>query len=132
MAEKQSPIHGVVVGAGERSYIMRGGQIDVMKNDYGGLEDTGLSFSLTPLSGAAAGRSGTPTLTPSKGLLMNHVSWGGSCTRGACSGTGPVVFALRCERRATSSAIPGSQRPPRTQFFTLLHRTCLHACRRAR
>ncbi|KAI3429615.1 hypothetical protein D9Q98_005701 [Chlorella vulgaris] len=72
VTEKKSPIHGVVMGAGEHSYLMRGGQIDVIKNSAGRMKDTGLSFVLTPPPKAAGwGGAGTPTLTPSKALLMD-------------------------------------------------------------
>ena len=80
VGEKRSPIQGVVMGAGERSYLMRDSQIDVMSNVMGGVEDTGLSFKLTPPKnaagfagfGTAGGGGGTPTLTPPKALLMNQ------------------------------------------------------------
>ncbi|PRW60455.1 CYPRO4-like [Chlorella sorokiniana] len=73
VTEKRSPIHGVVLGATERSYLMRDNQIDVMRNVVGGVEDTGLSFKLTPPPGAVGlGGGSTPTLTPPKALLMNQ------------------------------------------------------------
>lgn len=73
VSEKQSPIHGVVMGATQRSYLMRDNQIDVLSNVQGGVEDTGLSFKLTPPPNAAAlGGGSTPTLTPPKALLMNQ------------------------------------------------------------
>lgn len=101
VCEKRSPIHGVVLGATERSYLMRDSQIDVMRNVVGGVEDTGLSFKLTPPPGAAGlggmgGGGATPTLTPPKALLMNQVRcrggrrWGAHrvavLLRGGCSG----------------------------------------------
>jgi hypothetical protein len=79
VTEKLSPIHGVVMGAGERSYLMRDNQIDVMRVQYGGgVEDTGLSFRLTPPPSSAAKLGSTPTLTPSKALLMDKVGGRGS------------------------------------------------------
>ena len=101
VCEKRSPIHGVVLGATERSYLMRDSQIDVMRNVVGGVEDTGLSFKLTPPPGAAGlggmgGGGATPTLTPPKALLMNQVRCRGGrrweahhvavLLRGGCSG----------------------------------------------
>ena len=53
-----------------------------MRNVVGGVEDTGLSFKLTPPPGAAGlGGGSTPTLTPPKALLMNQAGGGaaGSC-----------------------------------------------------
>ncbi|PSC67936.1 vacuolar import Vid27-related [Micractinium conductrix] len=73
VAEKMSPIHGVVMGATDRSYLMRDNQIDVLKNVQGGIEDLGLSFKLTPPPAAAGlGGGSTPTMTPPKALLMNQ------------------------------------------------------------
>jgi hypothetical protein len=51
-------------------------QIDVLKNVLGGVEDTNLSFKLTPPPKATGlGGGSTPTLTPSKALLMGQVRW---------------------------------------------------------
>lgn len=63
-------------------------QIDVLSNVHGGVEDTGLSFKLTPPPKAAGlGGGSTPTLTPSKALLMNQARGrGGPCWHGFCSG----------------------------------------------
>ena len=48
-------------------------QIDVLRNVMGGVEDTELSFKLTPPPRAAgATPGGTPTLTPPKALLMHQ------------------------------------------------------------
>ena len=53
-------------------------QIDVMRNVMGGVEDTGLSFKLTPPPGAlGGGAAATPTLTPPKALLMNQARGAG-------------------------------------------------------
>ncbi len=41
MVSKRQSIHGVVMGAGDRSYVIRDNEIDVMKNVMGGVEDTG-------------------------------------------------------------------------------------------
>ena len=41
MVGKRQSIHGVVMGAGDRSYVVRDNEIDVMKNVLGGVEDTG-------------------------------------------------------------------------------------------
>ena len=35
---KDTPIKGVRMGAGERSYLVRDNQIDVLKNMYGGVQ----------------------------------------------------------------------------------------------
>jgi hypothetical protein len=81
VGEKRSPIQGVVMGAGERSYLLRDSQIDVMSNAMGGIEDTGLSFKLTPpknavgfagFGTAGGGGGGTPSMTPPKALLMSQ------------------------------------------------------------
>jgi hypothetical protein len=42
VVSKRQSIHGVVMGAGERSYVIRDNEIDVMKNVMGGVEDTGV------------------------------------------------------------------------------------------
>lgn len=66
---QDAPIHDVIVGGAERSYVVRGGEFDVMRNVEGGLEDTGLTFALTPQSGGggAGGRrgGGASSATPS-------------------------------------------------------------------
>jgi len=62
-----APIHDVIVGGAERSYVVRGGEFDVMRNAEGGLEDTGLTFSLLPLATptrAAGGAAGRAPATP--------------------------------------------------------------------
>ena len=48
---KRQSIHGVVLGAGDRSYVIRDKEIDVMKNVMGGVEDTGAAAVV----GAGAG-----------------------------------------------------------------------------
>ncbi|KAK9906793.1 hypothetical protein WJX75_008166 [Coccomyxa subellipsoidea] len=62
---KNTPIKGVRMGAGDRSYLVRDDQIEVLKNVYGGVQDTGTSFKITP-------RKGGSTFTPSKLMLMNR------------------------------------------------------------
>ncbi len=42
---KDTPIKGVRMGAGERSYLVRDNQIDVLKNMYGGVQVSALSMS---------------------------------------------------------------------------------------
>jgi hypothetical protein len=86
---QEAPIHDVIVGGAERSYVVRGGEFDVMRNVEGGLEDTGLTFALTPpgaggagagaASSAAAqrrGSSATPSgalnTPPGKAILANR------------------------------------------------------------
>jgi hypothetical protein len=83
---QDAPIHDVIVGGAERSYVVRGGEFDVMRNVEGGLEDTGLTFSLTPLGAAAppsasarggrASASATPPppagTPPGKAILANR------------------------------------------------------------
>ncbi|GAB4822475.1 hypothetical protein N2152v2_009521 [Parachlorella kessleri] len=64
---KRQSIHGVVMGAGDRSYVVRDNEIDVMRNVMGGVEDTGFSFQVTP-----AKKSSLKSFTPSKALLMGH------------------------------------------------------------
>lgn len=54
-------IHNVRMGAGANSYIIREGAVGVMRNVRGGVQDTGTSFSVTPVKGAS--------LTPSRVLL---------------------------------------------------------------
>ena len=41
---KDTPIKGVRMGAGERSYLVRDNQIDVLKNMYGGVQVSALSM----------------------------------------------------------------------------------------
>jgi hypothetical protein len=60
-----TPVHGIVMGATDNSYIMRGNQFDVLKNRIGGVEDAGISFAVTPA------RRGTPAFTPTKVLMTN-------------------------------------------------------------
>ncbi|KAK9818259.1 hypothetical protein WJX72_009697 [[Myrmecia] bisecta] len=59
----EKEVVGLRLGAGDRSYLMRDGQIDVLRNVYGGVQDTGINFTLTP-------SKGTSNFTPSKQLLM--------------------------------------------------------------
>lgn len=75
-----------------------------MRNVVGGVEDTGLSFKLTPPPGAAGlGGSRTPTLTPTltppKALLMNQVHSAGGCVaklgNGWAGGGWPVAAAVQ-------------------------------------
>lgn len=42
MVSKRQSIHGVVMGAGDRSYVIRDQEIDVMRNVMGGVEDAGV------------------------------------------------------------------------------------------
>jgi len=58
--QQESNIRGVIMGAGGRSYLVReSGQLDVMRNVSGGVEDTGLALNLLTPPGSAAG-TGTP------------------------------------------------------------------------
>jgi hypothetical protein len=61
-----TPVHGIVMGATDNSYIMRGNQFDVLKNRIGGVEDAGISFAVT-----RPARRGTPAFTPTKVLMTN-------------------------------------------------------------
>ena len=60
-----TPVHGIVMGATDNSYLMRGNQFDVLKNRIGGVEDAGVSFTVTPA------KRGTPAFTPAKVLMTN-------------------------------------------------------------
>eukprot|EP00879_Flechtneria_rotunda_P026492 GHRR01028249.1.p1 GENE.GHRR01028249.1~~GHRR01028249.1.p1 ORF type:complete len:452 (+),score=188.52 GHRR01028249.1:1096-2451(+) len=70
-AKAGTPIEGMVIGANRNSYLRRGAAFDVMKNVEAGVEDTGITFSFTPLKRGAPASPGTPTFTPSKVLLAN-------------------------------------------------------------
>ncbi|KAL6783598.1 hypothetical protein ACKKBF_B05130 [Auxenochlorella protothecoides x Auxenochlorella symbiontica] len=83
---RRDAIHGLVMGAGDRSYLIRDGEINVMRNVLGGMEDAAvkLSFGMpesggTPGTGRRSTRrsslgpaaaSGGGSLTPSRALLM--------------------------------------------------------------
>ncbi|PNW71515.1 hypothetical protein CHLRE_16g657550v5 [Chlamydomonas reinhardtii] len=59
----EDAINGIIMGAGENNFLMRGRRFDVLRNlEGGGVEDKGVSFSLTPLAGGAA----TPSLSTRK------------------------------------------------------------------
>ncbi|KAA6427924.1 hypothetical protein WJX79_002136 [Trebouxia sp. C0005] len=58
-------VHGVRLGAGDRSYLVRDKQIEVLKNVYGGVQSTGVSFDVTP-------PKGQQSFTPNKLMLMNR------------------------------------------------------------
>jgi hypothetical protein len=64
VTKEKEKIHGVRMGAGSRSYLVRDNKIDVFRNVYGGVQDTGVSFNVTPPKGGA--------FTPNKMLLMNR------------------------------------------------------------
>lgn len=70
---EQEHISGVVIGAGENSFLMHGNQFDVLRNVHGGVEDKHVGFTLTPMKGTPGGIGGssTPTMTPSRVLLAN-------------------------------------------------------------
>ena len=38
VTKKKDAIHGVRLGAGDRSYLVRNNRIDVLRNQYGGVE----------------------------------------------------------------------------------------------
>uniref|UniRef100_A0A7R9VRG9 Uncharacterized protein n=1 Tax=Chlamydomonas euryale TaxID=1486919 RepID=A0A7R9VRG9_9CHLO len=61
--EDDDPIMGVVMGANDNSYLMKGGgKFDVLRNVAGvGVEDKEVSFMLTPGKGAANAAAFTPT-----------------------------------------------------------------------
>ncbi|KAK9862011.1 hypothetical protein WJX84_000959 [Apatococcus fuscideae] len=61
---KRDPIYGVRLGGKDRSYLIKNGQIDVLRNVMGGVQDLDLSVDVTPTRG--------PAFTPSKVLLMNR------------------------------------------------------------
>lgn len=92
-AERQEVISGIVLGAGDRSFLMRdSGTIDVMRNVMGGMEDLDTSFAFntpsklslpgTPLSSRLTPGSG---ITPSKALLMDHETRMNMLTPGSSS-----------------------------------------------
>mmetsp|Transcript_1482 Transcript_1482/g.3251 ORF Transcript_1482/g.3251 Transcript_1482/m.3251 type:complete len:563 (-) Transcript_1482:307-1995(-) len=61
---EEDSILGLIMGAGENNYLMRGGtKFDVLRNVEGGVEDKCVSFTLTPAGKGAA------HFTPSKVLL---------------------------------------------------------------
>ena len=60
---KDTPIKGVRMGAGDRSYLVRDNQIDVLKNMYGGVQ-----VSLPPWLAAAA----LPTIRDSESPLASE------------------------------------------------------------
>lgn len=68
---RSDQIHGVVMGGGDRSFVLREGEIDVLRNVQGGVEDMGLTFKVTPPPRGMGG-STTPTFTPGKALLMGN------------------------------------------------------------
>lgn len=75
VAEKEA-ISGVRMGIGDRSYLVREGQIDVLHNVYGGVQDANVSFAFTPPGKGrpprgGSGLSSTPVYTPSK-LMLTH------------------------------------------------------------
>lgn len=75
VAARRESIHGLVMGAGDRSYVLRdNSEVDVMRNVQGGLQDLSISFKMTPPAGSARAGSATPTLTPGKVVLMSHES----------------------------------------------------------
>lgn len=96
---REETIRGVVMGGGERSYLVRdSGTIDVMKNVMGGVVSADTTFTFKPprLSlpvtppgrrGATPTPLGTPgsTLTPSKALLMDHETRMNMLTPGSTS-----------------------------------------------
>jgi hypothetical protein len=55
--------------AGANNFLMRGSRFDVLKNDFGGVTDSGVNFQLrTPVRG---GTSSSTLLTPSR-VLLTH------------------------------------------------------------
>ncbi|PNH08099.1 Protein CYPRO4 [Tetrabaena socialis] len=65
MALDEDAINGIIMGAGENNFLMRGRRFDVLRNvDGGGIEDKHVSFSLGPAAGGAGGS--TPTLSTRK------------------------------------------------------------------
>ncbi|KXZ52553.1 hypothetical protein GPECTOR_9g597 [Gonium pectorale] len=64
MALDEDAINGIIMGAGENNYLMRGRRFDVLRNlEGGGVEDKGVCFTLTPAKGAACS---TPSLSTRK------------------------------------------------------------------
>ncbi|GLC70451.1 hypothetical protein PLESTF_000974900 [Pleodorina starrii] len=64
MAKDEDAINGIIMGAGENNYLVRGCRFDVLRNvEGGGVEDKHLSFMLTPPPGAACS---TPSLSTRK------------------------------------------------------------------
>ncbi|KAK9809515.1 hypothetical protein WJX73_007383 [Symbiochloris irregularis] len=67
-------ISGVRMGVGDRSYLVREGQIDVLRNVHGGVQDAEVSFAFTPPGQSRPPRGGAlsgTTYTPSK-LMLTH------------------------------------------------------------
>ncbi|WPT10914.1 Protein CYPRO4 [Picochlorum sp. SENEW3] len=87
VAEKASDLRAIVMGGGDRSYLVGEGGIGVMKNTLHGLEDANLDISFdrlslgrTPVSTrrrSSIGAKSTPSTnlsSCSKGMLMDHES----------------------------------------------------------
>ncbi|CAG9464965.1 unnamed protein product [Pedinophyceae sp. YPF-701] len=63
------------VGAGERSYAVRGGVVDVFKNHHGGVEAADVAINLTPVRAGQRGGGvvATPEFhTPSRAMLVQN------------------------------------------------------------
>jgi hypothetical protein len=92
-AIREGKIQGIVMGGGERSFLLReGGTLDVMKNVLGGVVDAKISFQITPE--AKVGQKGKSRLgmppgnggalgTPPNAMLMNQETRMNVCTPGS-------------------------------------------------
>lgn len=61
--EEDVPINGILVGAGENTFLQRGSRFSVLRNQArGGMEDAHIQFTLTPsrMGGGGGGDSSTP------------------------------------------------------------------------
>lgn len=108
IAERSEAIQSILMGAGDRSYVVRENGIDVFRNIVGGLEDAEISFKFTPPPSLvipdgpspSSGRrtpgsrvSATPgrtpgsatSLTPSRALLMDRETRMNMLTPGSSS-----------------------------------------------
>ncbi|MEW5306870.1 MAG: hypothetical protein WDW36_009307 [Sanguina aurantia] len=74
--EEDVPINGILVGAGENTFLQRGSRFSVLRNQArGGMEDAHIQFTLTPsrLGGGGGGGGSTPLNargTPSRGTPL--------------------------------------------------------------
>ncbi|GFR50260.1 hypothetical protein Agub_g12446 [Astrephomene gubernaculifera] len=65
MDKDEDAINGIIMGAGENNYLMRGRRFDVLRNlEGGGVEDKGVCFTLTPMAGGAG--PSTPAVSTRK------------------------------------------------------------------
>jgi hypothetical protein len=97
-------ILGVVMGAGDRSYVVRDGEIDVLKNVYGGVQDAGVKFSLG-MGGGGARRPGPSRLSLPGGGAAATPPPG---TPGGAAGRTPNKALLMDQETKMTMLTPGS------------------------